>query len=281
MAEGTKKRFFGIHLGGGKIIHTAMVIFDVFEDVSSARRFVVDVFKCVSSKSGEGADVALLKIFKENEESLISVGVDAPLNFPPCIFCELHCPGTLKCEVPEVQWLRNELQKRIALPRKGKRLKPITPYSERPVDVYLRRFVPEGFGQIALGEALGSSMAVKAARIHYLKKHFHKKQVHSLVEVNPTISLVCLRNEFDLSDRDLKYYRDLNNGAAVRMRILDRINEKSTVFLYEKDLNTLVASIPAFYAFICAYTAYLQHQGKCLEPEGDFPAGGGWVAIPG
>ncbi len=89
-----------------------------------------------------------------------------------------------------------------------------------------------------------------------------------------------LKNEFSLSTRDLKFYKDLQEGAKVRMRILDRLNEENTVFLYEQDIGNLVASIPAFYAFICAYTAYLEDAGSTLKPTAEFPTASGWISVP-
>jgi hypothetical protein len=282
-----KKRYIGLHLGGPKSSGTSMVVFDVFEeDISKtkiSRRFLVDIVDKISSNDPMvSSDELLIKAVSENSQDLQVIGIDAPLTLPPCMGCELDCPGASACEVPAVSWLREELVERARNPRNGKRPKPIAPYSERPVDIYLRRFLDQGYGNIALIEALGATMATKAARAYFLKKHLFSDDgiPLNLVEVNPTLSLAMLKSEFSLNTRDLKYYKDLQEGAKVRMRILDRLNEENTVFLYEQDIGSLVASIPAFYAFICAYTAYLNDSKQTLVPEKGFPVDSGWIAVP-
>jgi len=284
--ETQKKRYLGLHLGGAKSDRTAVVVFDVFEEEEPKgghfKRFLVDIFSGIRGEPEEGADENLLRIVKENQENLRWIGVDAPLSLPPCILCQLECPGAQNCSVEAVKWMRRDLEGRLIQPRRGKRHKPIAPYIERPVDVFLRQYLGEGFGQVAISEALGATTASKAGRMQYLMRHLKDRNgnPHALIEVNPTLSLALLKEEFNLTTRDLKYYRDLQEGGSVRMRILDRINEENKVFLYENDIGTLVSSLPAFYAFLCAYTAYLSDLGCTVAPEEGFPKESGWVAIP-
>jgi hypothetical protein len=275
-----KTRYHGLHLGGPKSDKTCLVVFDVFREKNQGDyRFLVDIFDQLSSPADHEADWQLLAKIQENSENLRAIGVDAPLTLPPFFSCHPECPGFEECTNEGVVWLREEILDRQKGPRKGKRVRPMAPYVERPVDVYLRRFLDEGFGQIAVIEALGASMASKTARMQYVQKQTLEQNIH-WVETNPTLSLFMLKDFFKLSTRDLKYYRDLELGASIRMRILDKLNDQKKVFLYEKDLGQLVASIPAFYAFLNAYTAYLDDLGWVQKPPEGFPAKSGWLAIP-
>lgn len=281
----SKKRFLGIHLGGAKSNQTSVVVFDVFREQQSEKsdfRFLVDVFDKIQPSPEQEPDSELFRLIVDHQEHLCSIGVDAPLTMPPFFSCEESCLGFDDCQSPGVVWLRDELKERMSKPRNGKRPRPVAPYVERPVDVYLRKYLGEGFGQITVIEALGASMASKTARMQYVQKIMkHRFQMKTKwVESNPTLSLYCMKEFFSLSNRDLQLYRDMEHGASIRLRILDRLNAKKNIFLYENDVNEMVQSLPAFYAFLSAYTAYLEHMNFVEPPEEGFPVETGWVAIP-
>ena len=315
---GNKRRFLGIHLAGAKSDRTCMVVFDVFDDDENSKHFLVDVVDRISANElGEAADENLISSISDLNGPVTAIGMDAPLTLPPCLTCTLPCPGTTKCEVPEVKWLRQEQRTRIELSRKGKRVKPIAPYVERPVDVYLRSLVggivkrleeeaercdeekkkeilSEDEGKSAesafeetlpfvnVTEAIGATTAMRAARATFLKKHLIDEIGNpiSLYEVNPTLSIAALKDGFSLYRRDLRLYRSLSQGAQIRLEILDRLNEQGKVFLYQRDVETLVGSLPAFDAFICAYTAFLADSGETESEPEMFPRESGWVEIP-
>lgn len=271
-------RYLGLSLGGAKSERTCLTVIDYYRKQEKA--FVVDIYEAVASDGELTADQVLIDLVLELSTELTGqpggvrvMAVDVPLTLPPCMFeCDSECQGYDKCKKPEVRWMRQQYQKAKA---KNTKLKHFTPYSQRPVDLYFRYKYPEV--NLFQDETMGANLAPQAARMSYLKRYF--QDIH-LVEVWPKLSLFCLQKPLRLTKREVLDYRHLENGAHVRTRILDRLVEKASLFVYERDMKKLVSNMDAFDSLLCAWVALQTDLGQVEKFKSDLPLESGWVQIP-
>ncbi|MGB1700271.1 MAG: hypothetical protein ACPHRO_09975, partial [Nannocystaceae bacterium] len=114
---------------------------------------------------------------------------DAPLTLPPCMRCQLHCPGSEVCEVPVVAWMRRHGESLSV--HRGRRDpgKPyVTPYTQRATEILLEH------ATLQPREALGQGMGPLAARGVYLRRLLSPRlRLHeNLIEVHPRATLTRL-----------------------------------------------------------------------------------------
>lgn len=273
------KRYLGLSLGGAKSDRTCLTVLDHYTNHDKA--FVVDVFETIGAQDDLTADQVLLQLYdelayelSETDESTVEVmAVDAPLTLPPCFGgCDGCDEGYEHCKRSAVKWMRQ--QYRRAKERNSK-LKHFTPYTQRPVDVYFRYKHPDE--NLFQDETLGANQAPQAARMNYLKKLFGSVR---LIEVWPKLSLHYLQRSLKLSKRELLSYKHLEDGVHVRAKILERLVEKSNLFVYERDLKKLVSNVAAFDSALCAWAALRFDLGLVVKFKGDLPLDTGWVQIP-
>lgn len=160
----------------------------------------------------------------------------------------------------------------------------ITPYTQRPVDVWLRNEVlPEvsssaKFGiKLDLDETMGSNKAPLAARMSMLRRNLPK--VHFL-ETLPKLTLAKLAIQFKIPARWTQTYRQLEDGIYAREMILEKIIENFDLFIYERDLKKITQHLNAFDAFLCALTVKLVDQNLTAKAPKGFPANSGWIHFP-
>ena len=110
------KRFLGISLGGGRGKNTAIAR---LEPGKTANSVVLAEARAKRGHRGGGAlgiqtakdvipfrDDVLLDYLHEWVDDETVVAIDAPLTFPPCLRCQLDCPGMDACTVRSVAWMR-------------------------------------------------------------------------------------------------------------------------------------------------------------------------------
>ncbi len=272
-------RYLGLSVGGAKGDHTCLTVIDYYR--KQEKSFVVDIFESIGPQGEQTADQVLLELIDEVSRELSEsgesgarvMGVDAPLSLPPCLLgCEASCQGYEKCKRPEVKWMRQQYLKQKS---KNSKLKHFTPYSQRPVDLYFRYKHPEQ--NLFQDETMGANLAPQAVRMNYLKRHVGAL---NLVEVWPKLSLFYLQKPLKLSKRELLDYRHIERGAHVRQRVIDRLVEKSNIFIYERDLKKFVTNMDAFDSFLCAWVAMQSDLNQVVKFKSDVPLDSGWVQIP-
>ncbi|NUM88626.1 MAG: hypothetical protein HUU37_05435 [Bdellovibrionales bacterium] len=258
-----------MELGGSKSSRTSVVLLDWFE--RDRRVFVSGIHPQVQGREGATGDDRLLALL--NGESLIRIGVNAPLTLPPCVTCALPaCPTVKFCEVPEVEWMRKEAR-RLRIPK----AKHPTPYTQRPVDLALRGVIARRVGAEAMAdETLGANRAPLAARMLYLRRHL---KCSDLLECNPRVSVAGLGQRVGFSARSLRRYRDVEDGALHRLEFLERLAEEASLFFYKADLVALARDLGAFDALMAALMAL--HRELNLLDAPLFPESWGNVAVPG
>ena len=143
---------------------------------------------------------------------------------------------------------------------RNSKLKHFTPYSQRPVDLYFRYKHSEP--NLFQDETMGANIAPQASRMAYLIRHL--PDLH-LIETWPKLVLYHLVKPLKLSKREVLDYRHLERGVGVRTRVLERLVEKSQLFIYERDLKKLVTNMDAFDSFICAWVAMMTDLERVVE----------------
>lgn len=273
------ERYLGLSLGGAKSDRTCLAVVDHY--VRQDKAFLIDVFQGIGPEltHAEGrrheltSDEVLLDLVREHQPGIKVMAVDVPLTLPPCVAgCDPECEGYSKCKRPEVRWMRQQYRR---AKEKHPKLKFFTPYTQRPVDLYFRyrHFDEEMFQD----ETMGANLAPKAARMQYLKLHL--KGIH-LVETWPKLVLYHLQKPLHMTHGDVLHYRDLERGAHVRERILDRLVEKSHVFVYDRDLKKVIRDTAPFDALICAWVGLQYGRNRVMKFRSDLPLESGWVQIP-
>jgi hypothetical protein len=101
-----------------------------------------------------------------------------------------------------------------------------------------------------------------------------------LIEAWPKLTVAALAGQLGLSKRTVSSYRRLEEGVQAREDILEALVEQRDVFVYDKDIRKLAASLSAFDAFICAYTALLSDLEQTAKAPPGFPTATGWVHYP-
>lgn len=271
------RRYLGLELSGAKNPKTALSALEYYP--RERKIFLLDVYDRVVPREGQTTDEALIELIGELGPDGAHLGVNVPLTLPPCFDCS--CKKALECSAPSVKWVK-ELIRRTgkASAARGVRPLPFTPYTQRPIEAFVRYSilprVPEPL-RFEIDETLGGNRAPLTARMHFLSPALKKLE---LLEVWPKLAIVLFAEELGLSRRVLQSYRQLESGVDARTEILERIAHSQGVFIYDRDLKKLAGSLAAFDSFICAYTALLCDLGLCQKAPAGFPLKSGWIAVP-
>jgi hypothetical protein len=163
---------------------------------------------------------------------------------------------------------------------KNSRVRDFTPYTQRPIELWIRYQVLSKLPEehlFEIDETLGGNRAPLSARMSFLKRHLSRIP---LVEVSPKLSIAILTTQMKLHPRLISSYRHLENGFQCREEILIQLSKQSEIFIYDRDMRKLAQSLTAFDAFICAYTALLSDQNLCVKTPKEFPTSSGWIYYP-
>ncbi len=271
------RRYLGLELAGAKNQKTTLAVLEHYP--KEQKLFLLDIYDRISGDGEMTGDAALLETIRESIQDFppqsVQLAVNVPIDLPPCIECTRKtCPLPEKCTVPSVKWMRS-------LIKKGKKESPITPYTQRPMEIWIRHKVlpnlPEDC-RFEIDEALGGSKAPRTARMFFLSRHL--KNLVQIHEVWPKLSIALMAMDLGLSKKTLRAYRQLEEGVHARAEILDTLVKSYGIFIYERDMRKLSESLPAFDAFVCAFTCMMKDLGACADPPSGMPAHTGWVLYP-
>ncbi len=288
------KRYLGLELAGAKNQKTALAVLEFYP--KERKVFLLDTFERIVAEKNQTGDEAILALIHELTEELdpadVKMGVNVPLQLPPCLGCERkacvsrrdpHHGGTGigHCADPTVRWM-HDFMRRAARGggADGVRAREFTPYTQRPVELWVRYRVlprlPESH-RFEIDETMGGNKAPLTARMDFLKRQLGKLR---LAEAWPKLTIAVLALEAGLNKRAVARYRQLEDGILAREEILEALTERHGVFIYDRDLHKLAASLSAFDAFVCAYTALLSDTERCTKLPVGYPSGAGWVEYP-
>ncbi|MBC7691044.1 MAG: DUF429 domain-containing protein [Methylotenera sp.] len=272
------RRYLGLELAGAKNQKTALAALEYYP--KEKKIFLLDTYDKIAAHDEQTGDDALLEVVHELRgisHGVHMMGVNVPLELPPCLVCTCT---TSECSTPAASWMRAFVKESALKTDRNVRVKEITPYTQRPVELWVRYKVLENLTpelMFEIDEALGGTKAPLTARMSFLKRSLTDL---SLVEVWPKLSIASLAPQLDVSKRALMSYRHLEEGVHARAELLEAFVEDHGIFIYERDVKKLTQSLTAFDAFICAYTALLSDQGRTVKMPKGFPAATGWVEYP-
>jgi hypothetical protein len=115
----------------------------------------------------------------------------------------------------------------------------------------------------------------------YLRRHI---QCKNLLEVNPRLAVANFQDEFEISPRELRRYREIEDGVEQRTAILDRMNtlpadeRVAKLFLYNTDVFRLAKDLAAFDALLSALVAMYADFG--LMQNTGYDESWGSLAVP-
>lgn len=276
------KRYLGLELAGAKNQKTSLAVLEYYP--KEGKTFLLDIHEKMNSKGSPHAQVAhsdeiLLSVIHEFSSGVTKMGVNVPLELPPCIFCtKKSCKPGGRCSSAAVKWMRDITRKAARNPL----LKALdfTPYTQRPVELWIRYQVLPKLSpheRFEIDETLGGNKAPLTARMAFLKRHLGAL---TLTEVWPKLTIGALSHTMGLNKRTITSYRKLEEGVHAREEILETLTEKKNIFIYERDIRRIAASLSCFDAFLCAYTALLSDLNATQAPPHGFPLASGWVEYP-
>lgn len=278
--DSTPRRYLGLELAGAKNPKTTLTVLEHYPREN--KLFLLEAYEALGSTESQTADEFLLDVIAQSTLGKTVLGVSSALTYPPCTHCAKNCSGPGKCHSPSVKWMR-EASRRAD--RKRGSAKEFTPYTQRPIELYLRyEVLPELKRPLTfeIDETLGGSRAPLTARMIYLARHLKKTSKKTrILETLPKLTLARLAPSLKgVTLRSLQGYRHLEHGAYARSEILEALSAHFGLFIYDGDLKKLSRNLNAFDALLCGLGALLAEQGRCAEPPKHFPKESGWVYFP-
>jgi len=261
-------RFIGVSLLGGKSDRTCVAVLEYFPD--HGKIFLHQLFEKIQGDATHSADTELIKVISSFQPNIEFVAFDVPLQLPKCLRCTLTCPGGEVCKVAEITYMR-ELHKKAL--RENKNTKFFTPYTQRPIELYIQRKLERPY---YLQDALGANLAPLTARAQHILKRLKAKAI----EVYPDLSFSRLGQQLHLPQKFLKQENRALDKDESRQVFLQSILNRGLCFIYQQDIQRLIDNPDAFDAFIAAFTGFLHRIGECEERPKDFPKSAIWIQFP-
>lgn len=260
------RTFLGVDLGGGKGKTTAIARLGLTEDGAGVEVRDYGTMASDGEHDGPFFDERLLAYLREHADGAV-LAVDAPMTLTSCVRCtEPVCPGMQACVDPEVVWFRQR-----AAHKNGHSKKPLyTPYTQRPTEVVLH----EDHG-ILPRETLGQGMGPLTARAAHLGRALRPLYTlnDNLIEVYPKATITQL-----FSARVASRYKRSAESPQTRLDIWNQLPD--LYFAPGAWREAGLSNDHKFDAVMCAYTAYLWAQGKCVPPPSTELAQNGWIWMP-
>lgn len=292
------RTFVGVSVGGGRGKTTAVARIEA----RSTGQFALVEARVRQGERGGGLvensnehaelapfqDDVLLAYLRARDVANTVLAVDVPLTLPPCIRCQLECPGVGECVDPSVEWMRRN--RPVARTSKS----ALTPYTQRACEMLLTR------AMLAPRETLGQGMGPLSARAAFLRRALAGAyELHrNLIEVHPRATLVRLFGE--------QAERETRRGALAavwqrRREMLDHLTTPIDLIGVWPDL--VVRNVHVFHAAVAAFSAMFwqldnwqgpsdlldpDHEdegleravGEFMEKAGPDGAEWGWIWVP-
>lgn len=260
-------RYMGLSLSGGKSDKSCLAVLDYYHD--QKRLILSRLHEKIRTEEFVSADHKIVEMIDQLKDNAVSIMIDAPLSLPTSILKTEPCEGFETSSEPEIKWMR---QFQHSLPKKRQR-KMFTPYTQRPVELYLSELEEEN---LDVQHALGANHAPITARAVYLKRRLPL----DCFEVFPKLSVWRLGNELKVNKSHLRSYRNSVGGEEARRAFLNALADKTGLFLYQQDFRLLCENPHAFDSLIAALMGHLKAQKKTQDRPADFPKGAAWIEFP-
>ncbi len=176
----------------------------------------------IGATSYQDSDNRLLDAISDHGETNIFC-IDAPLSLPPCLTCNLICPGTMECPTNVVSHMRKEWEaskkilKKVRLPQ---------PYVDRYFEIFARNhFTKEALPSGLEFEAvLSSGKAPLTARAIRLAREIQSRFPHALIlETNSQASAIGWALICGHENIKFNLFKSPTLGAKQRQQILQNL----------------------------------------------------------
>lgn len=283
----SKQSIAGMGLGGGRKENFYFCLLEYFPE---EKRWFLTTLKDVKDEDSLDHDDAIMS-WVENSQ-LKQLVIDFPLTQPTCDSCDLSCPGTNNCHHPVVLKVREQIdellledqkqlednpkryeQQRIedsmvhysksvlekethqhilSKPFKRKLKKGFIPYWNRPIDFWIwKNFYDQILQTFKVSyDSFGTTSVMLMKRFKYLLRHLPNEL--EMYESNVYITLLELYRFDVLTKKQLLELQDITLGPMARLNIIQSIEKKCNIFIYDKDLEIIVKNPKAFDSFILA-----------------------------
>jgi hypothetical protein len=295
----SSKKFAGLSLSGGR---KEKVYFCVLEHYENEDRWFLSDIRLLSKEDGFQKGPISECVEEHGIKELI---VDFPLNHPHCTYCKLDCPGEAKCSENSVSLVRDKITsflqfdkskssgnpkkyeqdrhlrdefkyRRDVLERKTRehllskpfkrRLKNgYLPYWNRPIDFWIWS---EYYDQLLelfnfSYDSFGHTSLMHLNYFDYFKRHLPSDL--KFYESSIYIILIELMKSSLISQKTLREYTDLDLGANSKLNIIKGLESGFEIFIYNKDMETLLKKRGAFDSFLLAIAGARLYKKQNIE----------------
>ena len=275
-----QKSYLGLELSGAKNAKTTLATLEYYP--KEQKVFLLDVHSGIGADANKDSDEVLIETLHDHADGHpdFKIGVNVPLTLPPCFNCSKKSCSS-GCTSPDVKWMRTMPLAKKPVSKKTAKLKNFfTPYTQRPIELWLKHEVisrlPEK-ARFEIDEAMGGNKAPLTARMNFLQRQLKDFEMH---EVLPKLTVALLMPSLKITMKHLQNYRKMEEGAESRQVILEKMCDHLDIFIYDRDMKKLTQNLGAFDAFICAYTILLNDLNECVAPPRHFPIDSGWIRYP-
>ena len=301
------KNIAGMSMKGGRKDNFFFSLLEYFPE--SQRWFLKSLLQVKDEKGIDGDEVIRSWIEEYNLKKLV---VDFPLSTPECHTCQLDCPGAQKCpqnsvkavrefthnllnsdkknysrhpkkyerqrnEDDEFDFSKNILKKEShehLLSRSFKRRlnTGFLAYWNRSIDFWIWCYYYDQILEFfnTTYDSFGNTSLMLISRFSYLRRHFPKDI--DLFEANVPLTLIELFRSKVILKKDLVHLFDMDLMAEARLDIIQKIEKKLNIFIYDSDLEILVKNVRAFESFILAVCGQNLYLNKSQElPDWTLP----------
>lgn len=275
------RRFVGISLGGGRGKTTAVARLEIAApeqaDQPDQGQLILAEARTRWGQRGGGEvedangaaleapfrDDVLLRWFERWVDEATVVACDAPLTLPPCVRCQLACPGIGACTVPVVAWMRRHGEALVIRTGRSDPGKPsVTPYTQRATELLLER------ATLQPREALGQGMGPLAARAAYLRRALSPKLRlnENLLEVHPRATLIRMFGPRE--ERRTRHGSALQTWETRKDMLGQLAGARAGGLAFDRVWPDLVVrNVHVFHAVVSAFTAYFWAREGWRGPE--------------
>ena len=263
--------FVGLCLRGSKTDTTSLAVLEYYP--KEKKIFLRHIYSSLQSTQKISGDKLIYDLLKDSFRRIDSIFFNSPLSLPQCMTCTLACPGHEECKESHILW-----QWKFFHRHKKKRSKVFSPYTDRCVESYLSKQLPEPF---EIPHALNSNKAPLTARSLFLSRRLKEAYKSlKLYEFSAKVSLWFIGRALKVPKFKLRDYKSSLEGQKIRALVLKKMADKGLVFLYDQDRRLMEKNSHSFEAFLGSFTGVLNFVGECEKKPKNFPQKEAWIEFP-
>ncbi|MBF0314891.1 MAG: hypothetical protein HQK50_11805 [Oligoflexia bacterium] len=294
-----RNKVAGLSLSGGRHENFYLVLLEHFQEMDRWFLSSLTALK-EEEQDGESSDEMMRRWASKHQCKMVVA--DIPLSLPFCQSCHLLCKGEEVCPVSEVVSLREVIAKMLesdhqrynknpkayerdrnqddliwsdqqvwdklsdqhilsrAFKRRLKR--GIAPYWNRPIDLWLWGNYYDQMLSLfqSAYDSFGATSLMKLFKYQYWKRY--SLQEIAWYESHASVVLLELLRVQMIPLQRVRELCHLELGANARLKIIEEIERKLKIFIYQHDIETMVKNPKAFASFLLALSGKQMLHGR-------------------